>query len=296
MRIRTIVWAGYMIITILLSLTLAATPALFLFFFLFQNLDSIIIGFGWPFPEIQSFFQNMFTDLVPSFLFDHLYFIVLIVPIFFICYGIFLGILIGMFKLSRRGMPYLENGYYPQEDEDWLLYEFHLSYYLIIPHFIWMFSIFFDSRIRQILFGAKIGKGTIVGGADVLPPDRVVIGDNCLIGRGAILCGHVYEGSRLYLNTLTLGNNVTVGGYAILFPGSVIGDNVIIGANTVVPKDRTIPPNTIWVHGKAIPRKDLPWQVDEEYKALAEEPLPVKRDAKIEVDERAEIPSEGEHI
>jgi acetyltransferase-like isoleucine patch superfamily enzyme len=198
-----------------------------------------------------------------------------------------------MFKLSRRGLPYLENGYYSKETEAWLLYEFHISYYLILPHFIWMFSIFFESRLRQILFGAKIGQGTIIGGAEVLPPDRVVIGDNCLIGKGAFLCGHVYEGDRLYLNTLTLGNNVTVGGYAILFPGSTIGDNVIIGANTVVPKDYNIPPNTIWVHGKAIPRKDLPWQVEEEYKALAEEPLPLKD---VEIDEESEIPFKGEHI
>jgi hypothetical protein len=30
---------------------------------------------------------------------------------------------------------------------------------------------------------------------------------------------------------------------------------VLIGANTVVPKDGHVPDNTIWVHGKAIPRR-----------------------------------------
>jgi carbonic anhydrase/acetyltransferase-like protein (isoleucine patch superfamily) len=294
MKGRTIAWAAYMILTILLSLTIAAMIPIFIFLYLLQNLDTLLLGFGWPFTDIQMYFQNLFFDLVPSFFLEHFYFTVLVIPIFFICYGIFLGVLIGMFKLSRRGFPYLENGYYEKETEAWLLYEFHLSYYLILPHFLWMFSIFFESKIRQTLFGTQMGQGTIIGGADVLPPDRVVIGDNCLIGRGAILCGHVYEGNRLYLNTLRLGNNVTVGGYAILFPGSKIGDNVIIGANTVVPKDREIPDNTIWVHGKAIPREDLPWQVEEEYKALAEEPITTSEEA--EVDEKAEIPLKREHI
>ena len=59
----------------------------------------------------------------------------------------------------------------------------------------------------------------------------------------------------MYLKTVKLGNNVTIGANAVVLPGVDIGDNVIVGANTVVPKDMVIPPNTIWVHGKAIPRK-----------------------------------------
>ena len=43
-------------------------------------------------------------------------------------------------------------------------------------------------------------------------------------------------------------------GLTLLVFTGYIGDNVIVGANSVVPKDRVIPPNTIWVHGKAIPR------------------------------------------
>jgi acetyltransferase-like isoleucine patch superfamily enzyme len=199
-----------------------------------------------------------------------------------------------MFKLSRKGIPYLEDGYYEKETEEWLLYEFYETYYNIIKYFTWFFSIFLESRLRHILFGAKLGAGTINGGGLILTPDRTIIGENCLIGYGAIICAHVYEGERLYLKPVELGNNVTVGGYAIVFAGSKIGDNVIIGANTVVPKDREIPPNTIWVHGKSIPRKDLPWQIEEEYKALAEETDEIK--APVIDKNDTDIPAEGEHV
>jgi acetyltransferase-like isoleucine patch superfamily enzyme len=291
MKARTIAYGAYMGLSILFSLSIAALPALFIFFYLFQNLDSIVLGFGWPFPEILDFFQNLFGASFPATLFEHFYFLCLIIPITLTCYCIFLGVLIGMFKLSRKGIPYLENGYYEKETEEWLLYEFYETYYNIIRYFTWFFSIFLESRLRHILFGAKMGAESINGGGLILTPDRTIIGDNCLIGYGAIICAHVYEGDRLYLKPVELGNNVTVGGYAIVFAGSKIGDNVIIGANTVVPKDREIPPNTIWVHGKSIPRKDLPWQVEEEYKALAEET------DEIESPERdTDIPSEGEHV
>ena len=40
-----------------------------------------------------------------------------------------------------------------------------------------------------------------------------------------------------------IGNNVWIGGGAIILPGVTIGDNVVIGAGSVVTKD--IPSNTI---------------------------------------------------
>ena len=73
----------------------------------------------------------------------------------------------------------------------------------------------------------------------------------------------MYEGKGIYMNKVNVGNNVVIGGYAIVFPGAEIGDNAIIAANSVVPKDRVIPPNTLWLHGKAIPRKKPKVPVEE---------------------------------
>jgi acetyltransferase-like isoleucine patch superfamily enzyme len=96
-----------------------------------------------------------------------------------------------------------------------------------------------------------------------MTPDRIIVGNNSLIGYGSILTGHMYEGKGIYMNKVKVGNNVVIGGYAIVFPGADIGDNVIIAANSVVPKDRVIPPNTLWLHGKAIPRKKPKEPVEE---------------------------------
>jgi len=270
LRARTIAYAFYLVITLIISMTIAFIPPLIILGGTFHNIDVSLGTFGWPFEPIRLFAESLGSEFLPLFFFEHFWFFILLIPIVLFCYGVLLGILVVMFKISRRGIPYLENGTYPSDTEEWLLYEFYEVYYRIFRHFQWFFSVFLESSLVHQLFGAKIGKGTVIGGGLLPTPDRTIIGENCFIGYGSILGGNVYEGDRLYLNTIKIGDNVTIGGYAIVLAGSKIGDNVIIGANTVVPKDRVIPPNTIWVHGKSIPRRDLEWN-EEEYKALAEE-------------------------
>ncbi|MDF1538549.1 MAG: acyltransferase [Candidatus Thorarchaeota archaeon] len=274
MKTKIMAYSAYMVISIFLSLTLALLPALLLFMFLFENLDVFILGLGWPFPDIANWIALNFNSYFPSFMFDKFYFVTLIVPIFFFCYAIFLGFLIGFFKLSHRLMPFLEDGYYDVDDY-MMIYEYSEIYYIMLPYFAWFLTVFLDTKPRHQLFGAKIGRGTVVGNGRLFNPERTIMGENCFFGYDAILSGHVYEGKRLYLRTVRLGNNVTVGANAVVLPGVDIGDNVVIGANTVVPKDKVIPANTIWVHGKAIPRK------------------PAEKET---TDEEGYTPENGEHI
>ena len=213
------------------------------------------MGLGMPLTSTQGFFEGIFGPMLPAIAFEKFYFVILFVPIAFVCYGVFLGFLILFFKISRRALPNFEDGYYPLETEDWLIYEYGQIYYVILPWFAWFFTVFFDTKPRHTLFGAKIGNQTIVGNGRLFNPERTIIGDNCFFGYDAILSGHVYEGDRLYLKTVKLGNRVTIGANAVVLPGVDIGDDVIIGANTVVPKDKVIPCRTIWVNGKCIPRK-----------------------------------------
>ncbi|TET09158.1 MAG: hypothetical protein E3J86_08950 [Candidatus Thorarchaeota archaeon] len=258
MKIRTMAYGAYLGLSILVSLTISLLPVIAIIFWFFQNLDPLITSFGWPFVDFQNFFETQFSATYPMFVFDHFWFLLLLVPIVLFSFVIFVGFLITMLRVARRGMPYLEDGYYQKESEDWLLYELSQIYYLIVPHFIWFLSFLFESKFRPAWFGAKIGKGTIIGGGHIMTPERITIGDNCMIGFGSVITGHMYQDKTLYLKEVKIGDSVTVGGYAIIFSGAVIGDNAIIGANTVVPQDKVIPPNTIWVRGKAIPRKDLP--------------------------------------
>lgn len=87
-----------------------------------------------------------------------------------------------------------------------------------------------------------------------LDDNRIVIGDNALIApnvqiytafhptRAADRFGRPREDGRFaFCKTQTapvvIGDNVWIGGGAIILPGVTIGDNVVIGAGSVVTKD-----------------------------------------------------------
>lgn len=95
-----------------------------------------------------------------------------------------------------------------------------------------------------------------------LDDNRITIGKNALIAP----CVQIYtafhpahpterfgepkeDGSFGFCKTLTapvtIGDNVWIGGGAVILPGVTIGDNVVIGAGSVVARD--IPDNTIAV-------------------------------------------------
>ena len=78
----------------------------------------------------------------------------------------------------------------------------------------------------------------------ILDVGKVIIGDNCQLAPNVSIytAGHpVHPASR---NTLfeygaevAIGNNVWIGGNAVICPGVRIGGNVVIGAGSVVTKD-----------------------------------------------------------
>lgn len=84
----------------------------------------------------------------------------------------------------------------------------------------------------------------------VLDVGRVVIGDNAQIAPNVSIytAGHpLHPDSRNsgyeYGIPVTIGNNVWIGGSAVILPGVTIGDNVVIGAGSVVTKD--LPDNVL---------------------------------------------------
>ena len=288
MKARSVGYSAYMVLSIMVSLTVAAIPAILFFGFFLLHFTNFMNSLGFPFATLYyaalPLLQGTFDPLV----IQYFWVFVLFVPVGLTCYAVFLGFLLVMLKLSRRGIPFLEDGYYEAESESWLLYEYYEVYYILFPYFAGFFSVFLDTKPRHQAFGTKIGKNTIVGNGRLFNPERTIIGDNCFFGYDAILSGHVYEGRRLYLKTVRLGNNVTVGANAVILPGADIGDNVIIGANTVVPKDTVIPPNTIWVHGKAIPRKPR-----EKAEVLHQT---IGGPSQLTVEDEADVPENGERL
>lgn len=84
----------------------------------------------------------------------------------------------------------------------------------------------------------------------VLDEAPVTIGDDCFIGPNVSIYTACHSTDPVERNLrkewaepVTIGNNVWIGGGAIILPGVTIGDNVTIGAGSVVTKD--IPANTV---------------------------------------------------
>lgn len=84
----------------------------------------------------------------------------------------------------------------------------------------------------------------------ILDVCEVRIGDNCMFGPGV----HVYTATHPldpyerikgpeYGKPVTIGNNVWIGGRAVINPGVTIGNNVVVASGAVVTKD--VPDNTV---------------------------------------------------
>lgn len=79
---------------------------------------------------------------------------------------------------------------------------------------------------------------------------EIKIGDNCMIGPGVHIytAGHPLNAvERIsgaeFGKPVSIGNNVWIGGRAVINPGVKIGDNVVIASGAVVTKD--VPHNVV---------------------------------------------------
>lgn len=86
----------------------------------------------------------------------------------------------------------------------------------------------------------------ILDGAKVEFGDNVFVAPNC----GFYTAGHpldyeIRNKGLEYAKPIKIGNNVWIGGNAVVLPGVTIGNNVVIGAGSVVNKD--IPANVVAV-------------------------------------------------
>lgn len=124
---------------------------------------------------------------------------------------------------------------------------------------LWITAPFYVDYGSNIYFGNNC---EVNMNCTFLDDNRIVIGDNALIApnvqiytafhptNAADRFGPVQEdGNFSFCQTRTapviIGNNVWIGGGAIILPGVTIGDNVVIGAGSVVTRD--IPANKIAV-------------------------------------------------
>lgn len=124
---------------------------------------------------------------------------------------------------------------------------------------LWITPPFYADYGKNIFFG---GNCEINMNCTFLDDNRIEIGDNALIAPNVQIYTAYHpanaaerfgapraDGSFAFCKTITapvrIGDNVWIGGGAILLPGVTVGDNTVIGAGSVVTHD--IPANTVAV-------------------------------------------------
>ncbi len=102
------------------------------------------------------------------------------------------------------------------------------------------------ANLLQRLLGAKLGKNVQINSKFVFDATLLEIGDNTVVGGGAIIIGHVVERGFLKLKKVKIGSNVTLGSHSTIMPGCEIGDGAIIGAGAVLLKNTKVESRSVW--------------------------------------------------
>ena len=72
---------------------------------------------------------------------------------------------------------------------------------------------------------------------DVMFPEKISVGNNCVIGYNTTILAHEYLIKEYRLGDVTIGNNVLIGANTTILPGVTIGDNAVVSAATLVHKN-----------------------------------------------------------
>ena len=111
------------------------------------------------------------------------------------------------------------------------------------------------ANILQRMLGARLGRNVQINSKFIFDATLLEIGDNTVVGGGAIINGHTVERGVLKLRKVKIGKNVTVGSHATVMPGCEIGDRAIIGAGAVLLKNTKVKEREVWYGVPAAPIK-----------------------------------------
>jgi hypothetical protein len=154
------------------------------------------------------------------------------------------GVILWLFRVR-----YAE-GSYVYSITDWMTFKWMLVCSMYTP-FRKIMEIIPMGPFRLIylrLLGMKIGKNTLVGGT-IKDPCMTELGDNVTMGEYAVLYAHIQnmEQETMWIAKVRVGNNCIIGAGAILMPGVTMEDNVILAAGSVVPKNHVLKSGKIYV-------------------------------------------------
>ncbi|GBF72346.1 acetyltransferase [Paenibacillus sp. 598K] len=94
--------------------------------------------------------------------------------------------------------------------------------------------------IYRHVLGMKVGRYAsfaLMVMVDVFFPERIRIGDNCIIGYNTTILTHEYLIREYRLGDVRIGDHVMIGANTTILPGVTIGDHAIVSAGSLVHKD-----------------------------------------------------------
>lgn len=165
-------------------------------------------------------------------------------------FGLTLILLVGIFRSVFRIR--LKEGTHEMFSFEGMKWAFIGSLYLMIHYTFIDFVLLtpFANLLFRML-GAKLGKNVQFNSKYVFDASLLEIGDNTVVGGGAIINCHIVERGKLVLRKVKIGKNVTIGSHSTIMPGCEIGDRAIIGASAVLLKDTKVESRDIWYGYKA---------------------------------------------
>ena len=183
-------------------------------------------------------------------------------------FGLTLVLLVGLFRTIF--CIRLKEGVHAMFSFEALKWAFIGSLYLMINYTFIDFILLtpFASLLFRML-GAKLGKNVQFNSKYVFDASLLEIGDNTVVGGGAIINCHIVERGKLVLRKVKIGKNVTIGSHATIMPGCEIGDRAIIGASAVLLKDSKVEPRDVWF---GLPAESLREKKRKEIQDAKEEP------------------------
>ncbi|SDI44426.1 acyltransferase [Natribacillus halophilus] len=130
----------------------------------------------------------------------------------------------------------------------WHLYK-TVSFFKVVKNFIvieiarvtpflsvknWMYRVFLRMDVgAKTAFALKVTP-------DLMFPEKIAVGNNCVIGFQTTLLTHEYLIEEYRLGEIHIGDNVMIGAQSLILPGVTIGDGAVVSAMTLVHKD--VPP------------------------------------------------------
>lgn len=113
-------------------------------------------------------------------------------------------------------------------------------------------NVYMEPNIRfDCGYNTHVGKNFFANyDCTILDVSEVHFGDNCMLAPGVQIYTATHPINpternlgKVYGKPITFGNNVWIGGNAIINPGITVGDNAVIASGSVVTKD--VPTNVV---------------------------------------------------